>query len=194
MCVHLLLDIYKPVQKAQNTTPSKLRLKQKIELLPRKYKDNEVIESMSRESSMRTNEGQADVLVSPKVSLTQSRLIRNISSPSSIGSQEDVVKTPISSTKIIVSDSNTRKASSPINRKFVTVSKFPDNDSNMIVQQDDSLVSLKYNKGVLKPTSGSDGSLMKKKVLFDLDDENMAMLENDQKKGQIYSNFNSLRY
>lgn len=178
------------MQKAQNTTPSKLRLKQKIELLPQKYKDNKVFENIPRESPLKINEERTNVLVSPKVSLTQSRLIRNISSSSSIESQEDV-KTQILSTKIIVSDN--KAASSPINRKLITAPKFSDNDSNTIVHQDDSFVSLKYNKGVLKPTSASDGSLIKKKVLFDLDDENTTVLENDQRKDQI-QNLSSLRY
>ncbi|XP_020292118.1 zinc finger protein DZIP1L [Pseudomyrmex gracilis] len=177
-------------QKAQNTTPSKLRLNQKIELLPQKYKDKKLFENTPHESPLKINKVQTDVLISPKVSLTHARLIRNISSSSSVESQEDV-KTQISSTKIIVSDT-ARKASSPINRKLITAPKFSDNDSNTIVHQD-SLVSSKYNKGVLKPTSASDGSLIKKKVLFDLDDENTTVLKSDQGKDQIHD-FSSLSF
>lgn len=179
------LDEYTPVQKTENTTPLKLRLKQKIELLPKKYKD-EMYES-THESLLKKS--GADIYSSPKVTSTNSKLIQNISSASSIESREDIKQ--ISPTKITVSNTNARKVNSPISRKQTVVPKFSENNDsdNMIMQQDDLVLSPK-NKSVLKLTSGSVGSLIKKKVLFDLDEKknDMMMSENDQRKNQISSN------
>lgn len=139
---------------------------------------------------------KADVYINPKTTSAYPKLIRNISSASSIESQEDIKQIP--STKIIVSDTNVRKINSPIGRKQV-VSKFSGNSDvdNTIIQQDDSILSPKNSKSVLKPMSGSVGSLVKKKVLFDLDDrkESTAMLETDQRKDQINNDdWNISRY
>nr|XP_012235197.1 PREDICTED: zinc finger protein DZIP1L isoform X1 [Linepithema humile] len=170
------------VQKTENTTPSKLRLKQKIELLPKKYKDNEAFENTHESPSKRNGiDGST-----PKVTPTYPRLMRNISSSSSIESEKDIKQ--ISSTKITVSDSGARKISSPISRKQVIAPKFAENNDSdsAIVQQDDSILSLMNNKSVLKPMSGSVGSLVKKKVLFDLEDtkvdfDDTTIPENDQR-------------
>lgn len=179
---------YTSVQKTENTTPLKLRLKQKIELLPKKYKDDEVYEN-TRESPLKKGE-KTDIYVSPKV--TYPKTIPSISSASSIDSREDIRQ--ISPTKIIVSDTNARKVSSPISRKQAAALKLSENNDSdsTIVQQDDNLVlSSKNNKSVLKPTSGSAGSLVKKKVLFDLVDkrnDGTTVQENDQGKNQINNN------
>ncbi|XP_011882339.1 PREDICTED: zinc finger protein DZIP1L [Vollenhovia emeryi] len=169
---------YTSVQKTENTTPLKLRLKQKIELLPKKYRDDEVHEN-TRESPVKKS--GADTYVSPNLAR-----IPSISSASSIESREDIKQ--ISPTKITVSDNNARKANSPINRKQVVAPKFSENNDSdsTIVQPDDSVLSPK-NKSVLKPTSGSVGSLIKKKVLFDLD-EKKNDTEGSQRKSQINSN------
>ncbi|XP_050462701.1 cilium assembly protein DZIP1 isoform X2 [Cataglyphis hispanica] len=177
-------DEYIFTQKTENTTPSKLHLKQKIELLPKRYKDDEMYEN-TREPSKRN---ETDVYTSPKVTLAYPKLIRNISSASSIESCEDVKQIP--STKITMSDTSVRSISSPFDRKQV-VPKFFGNDSDStIIQQDASILSPKNSKSVLKPMSGSVGSLVKKKVLFDLDDRknDTTMLETDQRKGQMSNN------
>ncbi|XP_039303842.1 zinc finger protein DZIP1 isoform X2 [Solenopsis invicta] len=179
---------YTSVQKTENTTPLKLRLKQKIELLPKKYKDDEVYEN-TRESPLKKS--GADIYASPKVTATYPKSIRSVSSASSIESREDIKQ--ISPTKITVSDANMRKVSSPISRKQVVVSRFSENnDSDSTnMQQDESALSPKNSKSVLKPKSGSVGSLVKKKVLFDLDDkksDDTTMPENDQRKNQINNN------
>lgn len=166
------------IQKTQNTTPSKLRLKQKIELLAQKYKDEEVFEGM-RESPLKRN--GTDVYSSPKAVATttmQPRLTsnryagasRDIFSASSIDSPESAKR--ISSTKVIVSDSNARKTNSPIGRKQTVALKFsePNDSDSTIARQENSILSPKNGKSVLKPTSSSLGSLVKKKVLFDLED------------------------
>ncbi|KAL6423792.1 hypothetical protein ACFW04_010335 [Cataglyphis niger] len=178
-------DEYIFAQKTENTTPSKLHLKQKIELLPKRYKDDEMYEN-THEPSKRN---ETDVYTSPKVTLAYPKLIRNISSASSIESHEDVKQIP--STKITVSDTSVRSISSPIDRKQVVPKFFGNNDSdNTIIQQDASILSPKNSKSVLKPMSGSVGSLVKKKVLFDLDDRknDTTMLETDQGKGQMSNN------
>jgi len=172
-------------------TPLKLRLKQKIELLPKKYKDDEVYENTC-ESSLK----KSGTNTSPQVTPAFSKSIQNISSPSSIESREDIKQ--FSPTKIIVSDINVRKVSSPISRKQTVVPKFSENNDsdNTIVQQDDSIFSPKNNKSVLKPINSSVGSLVKKKVLFNLDDKknDMMLSENDQKKNQINNDWNISRY
>ncbi|XP_032663386.1 zinc finger protein Dzip1 isoform X2 [Odontomachus brunneus] len=183
---HIDSDEYVAVQKTGNTTPSKLRLKQKIELLPRKYKDEETFEDTRRSSLIRN---RPDVYTSPKVLSAQPRLItdknanRNISSASSAESSPKTVK-QISSTRITVQDSSARKADSPIGRKQLIASKLPENNDSdsTVAQREDSIVSPKNNKSVLKPTtSGSVGNLIKKKVIFDLEDrKNEAIApEND---------------
>lgn len=192
MLMYFFLDEYVSIQRTENTTPSKLHLRQKIDLLSKRYKDDETYEN-TRELSKRN---KADVYISPKAASAYSKLIRNISSASSIESQEDIKQIP--STKIIVSDINVRKVNSPIGGKQV-VSKFSGNNDadNTIIQQDDSILSPKNNKSVLKPMSGSVGSLVKKKVLFDLDDrkESTTMLETDQRKDQMNNNdWNISRY
>lgn len=139
-----------------------------------------------REPSKRN---ETDVYTSPKVTLVYPKLIRNISSASSIESREDVKQIP--STKITVSDTNVRSISSPIDRKQVVPKFFGNNDSDgTIIQQDASILSPKNSKSVLKPMSGSVGSLVKKKVLFDLDDRknDTTMLETDQRKDQMSNN------
>lgn len=151
-----------------------MRLKQQIELLPAKYKDEETFEK-TRESPLTRN--GPDVFASPKVASTQPRSIadryrsasQNISSASSADSSPKSVK-QISSMKITVLDSNARKVNSPIGRKQVIASKFPENhdSDNTVAQQE--VVSPKNNKSVLKAASGSVGSLIKKKVIFDLED------------------------
>lgn len=177
---------YASVQKTENTTPLKLRLKQKIELLPKKYKDDEVYEN-TRESPLKKS--GADTYASPKVTLAYQKSIQSISSASSIESREDIKR--ISPTKITVSDTNARKLSSPISRKQIVASKYAENNDSdsTIMQQDDSVLSPKNSKSVLKPTSGSVGSLVKKKVLFD-DKRNDVMMipENDQRESQINNN------
>ncbi|KYM81764.1 Zinc finger protein DZIP1L [Atta colombica] len=174
------------IQKAENTTPLKLRLKQKIELLPKKYKD-EVYEN-TRESPLKKN--GADTYISPKVTPVHSKSIRSISSASSIESQEDIKQ--ISPMKITVSDTITSKMNSPISKKQVVTSKlFENNDSDSTIIPDDSVLSPK-NKSVLKLTSGSVGSLVKKKVLFDLNDkknDDTTISENNQGKNQINDNW-----
>ncbi|KYN32706.1 Zinc finger protein DZIP1L [Trachymyrmex septentrionalis] len=175
---------YTSIQKAENTTPLKLRLKQKIELLPKKYKD-EVYEN-TRESPLKKN--GADTYTSPKVTPVYSKSIRSISSASSIESREDIKQ--ISPTKITVSDTIASKINSPINKKEVVTPKlFENNDSDSTIIPDDSVLSPK-NKSVLKLTSGSVGSLVKKKVLFDLNDKknDTTILENDQGKNQVNNN------
>lgn len=173
---------YTSVQKTENTTPLKLRLKQKIELLPKKYKD-EVYEN-SRESPLKKS--GADIYASPKA-MTYPKSIQSISSASSIESPEDIKQ--ISPTKIIVSDTNARKVNSPISRKQAVAPKFSENnDSDSTIMQQDDLVLSPKNKSVLKLTSGSVGSLIKKKVLFDLDEKKNMIPENDQRKNQINSN------
>lgn len=169
-----------------------MHLRQKIDLLPKRYKEDETYENTHK--PLKRNE--ADVYNSPKVTSAYPKLIQNISSTSSIESQEDIRQIP--STKIIVSDINVRKINSPIGRKQV-VSKFSENNDadNTITQQDDSILSPKNSKSVLKPMSGSVGSLVKKKVLFDLDDrkESTTMLEIDQRKDQMNNNdWNISRY
>ncbi|XP_012537939.1 zinc finger protein DZIP1 [Monomorium pharaonis] len=181
---------YISVQKTENTTPLKLRLKQKIELLPKKYKDDEVYEN-TRESPLRKS--GMDTCVSPKVTATYPKTVRNVSSASSIESREDLKQ--ILSTKIIVSDTNTCKVSSPISRKQVAPKYFENNDSDSTnVQQDELIFSPKNSKSVLKPMSGSAGSLVKKKVLFDLNDkksDDTTMPENDQRSIQVnYNDWN----
>lgn len=177
---------YASVQKTENTTPLKLRLKQKIELLPKKYKDDEVYEN-TRESPLKKS--GADTYASPKVTLAYQKSIQSISSASSIESREDIKR--ISPTKITVSDTNARKLSSPISRKQIVAPKYAENNDSdsTIMQQDDSVLSPKNSKSVLKPTSGSVGSLVKKKVLFD-DKRNDVMMipENDQRESQINNN------
>ncbi|KYN13666.1 Zinc finger protein DZIP1L [Trachymyrmex cornetzi] len=172
---------YTSIQKAENTTPLKLRLKQKIELLPKKYKD-EVYEN-TRESPLKKN--GADTYTSPKVTPVYSKSIRSISSASSIESREDIKQ--ISPTKITVSDIAS-KMNSPISKKQVVTPKlFENNDSDSTIMPDNSVLSPK-NKSVLKPTSGSVGSLVKKKVLFDLNDkknDDTTISENDQGKNQV---------
>lgn len=131
----------------------------------------------------------ADTYASPKVTPTYPKSIQSNSSVSSIESREDIKQ--ISPTKITVSDTNARKISSPISRKRALTPKFSENDSDStIIQQDDSVLSLKNNKSVLKPTSGSVGSLVKKKVLFDLDNKknDVTIPENDQRKNSINDN------
>ncbi|XP_077277233.1 DAZ interacting zinc finger protein 1 [Temnothorax americanus] len=178
---------YTSVQKTENTTPLKLRLKQKIELLPKKYKDDEVYEN-TRESPLKKSE--ADTYSSPKVTPTYPKSIRSISSASSIDSREDIKQ--ISPTKITVSDTNVRKVGSPISRKQAVAPKFSENnDSDSTIMQQDDLVFSPKNKSVLKPTSGSVGSLIKKKVLFDLDEkknDDTMIPESNQRKNQINSN------
>ncbi|XP_018402622.1 PREDICTED: zinc finger protein DZIP1 [Cyphomyrmex costatus] len=173
---------YTSIQKTENTTPLKLRLKQKIELLPKKYKD-EVHENI-RESPLKKN--GADTYTSPKVTPVYSKSVRSISSASSIESQEDIKQ--ISPMKITVSDTIASKMNSPISKKqIVTPKLFENNDSDSTIMPDDSVLSPK-NKSVLKPTSGSVGSLVKKKVLFDLNDkknDDTLITENDQRKNQI---------
>lgn len=130
---------------------------------------------------------------SPKVTPTYPRLMRNISSSSSIESEKDIKVSP---TKIIVSNS-ARKTSSPISRKQVSAPKFVENNDSdsTIVQQDDSILSLANNKSVLKPTSGSVGSLIKKKVLFDLEERKVDdTTENDQRTQINDNNWNISRY
>lgn len=140
----------------------------------------------TREPSKRN---EADVYTSPKVTSAYPKLIRNISSASSIESRDDVKQ--ISPTKITVSDTNVRNISSPLGRKQAAPKFFGNNDSDStIIQQDASILSPKNSKSVLKPMSGSVGSLVKKKVLFDLDDSknDTTMLETDQRKGQMSNN------
>ncbi|XP_070149241.1 cilium assembly protein DZIP1 isoform X1 [Polyergus mexicanus] len=178
-------DEYISTQKTENTTPSKLHMKQKIELLPKRYKDDEMCEN-TREPSKKND---ADVYTSPEVISTCPKLIRNISSASSIESREDVKQ--ISPTKITVSDTNVRSISSPLGRKQVAPKFFGNNDSDStIIQQDALILSPKNSKSVLKPMNGSVCSLVKKKVLFDLNDSknDTTMLETDQRKGQISNN------
>ncbi|XP_072767864.1 uncharacterized protein Dzip1 [Anoplolepis gracilipes] len=178
-------DEYISIQKTENTTPSKLYLKQKIELLPKKYKDDEMYENVREES----NRNEAEVYTSPKVTSAYPKLIRNVSSASSIESREDIKQ--ISPTKITVSDTNVRKISSPIGRKQVAPKLSGNNDSDStIMLQDDSILSPRNNKSVLKPMSGSVGNLVKKKVLFDLDDrkEDTVAPETDQRKIQMSNN------
>ncbi|KAG5309121.1 DZI1L protein, partial [Pseudoatta argentina] len=176
---------YTSIQKAENTTPLKLRLKQKIELLPKKYKD-EVCEN-TRESPLKKN--GADTYTSPKVTPVYSKSIQSISSTSSIESREDIKQ--ISPMKITVSDTIASKINSPISKKQVVTSKlFENNDSDSTILPDDSILSPK-NKSVLKLTSGSVSSLVKKKVLFDLNDkknDDMTISENDQGKNQVNNN------
>ncbi|XP_029155518.1 zinc finger protein DZIP1 [Nylanderia fulva] len=182
-------DEYTSVQKTENTTPSKLHLKQKIELLPKRYKDNETYEN-TREPLTKNG---ADVYTSSKVISTNPKLIRNYSSVSSIESPQEDIK-QISSTKITVSDTSARKISSPIGRKQIPLKFLSNNDSDStVIQQDDSILSPKNSKSVLKPMSGSVGSLVKKKVLFDLDDrkEDTTMPENDQRKSSNDWNISS---
>ncbi|XP_011145634.2 zinc finger protein DZIP1L isoform X1 [Harpegnathos saltator] len=174
---HIDSDERAPVRKTGNTTPSKLRLKQKIELLPRKYKDEETFENARNSPSIRNG---SDVYISSKAASTQPRLIadhykstnRNISSASSVESSPKSIK-QISSMKITVSDSNFRKVDSPIGRKQLTTSKLSENNDsdNTIAQQEETILSPKNNRSVLKATSGSVGNLVKKKVIFDLEDE-----------------------
>lgn len=194
------LEEQTPAQKIENTTPSKLRLKQKIEILPKKYKDGETFES-TRESSFKRN--GADVRASPKVVPTHPTLVsdryrtRDASSASSVDSREDMKHI----TKVTVSDAGTRRtAGSPIGRKQVVATKFPENNAldGTTVQQEDSVVSLKSNKSVLKSVSGSVGSLVKKKVLFDLedgeDDGDTTTLGNDQRIQRNNSDWNVSGY
>ncbi|KMR05341.1 zinc finger protein dzip1l [Lasius niger] len=178
-------DEYTSVQKTESTTPSKLHLKQKLELLPKRYKDNETYEN----THVPSKRNGADVYISPKVTSTYPKLIRNISSASSIESPQEDVK-ELLSTKITVSDTSVHKINSPIGRKQVAPKFSGNNDSDSTIQQDDSILSPKNSKSVLKPMSGSVGSLVKKRVLFDLDDrkEDTTMPENDQRKGQMSSN------
>lgn len=138
----------------------------------------------TRESPLKKS--GADIYASPKVTSTNPKSIQNISSASSIESREDIKQ--ISPTKITVSNTNARKVNSPISKKQAKFSENNDSDST-IMQQDDLVLSPK-NKSVLKPTSGSVGSLIKKKVLFDLDEKKSDMMtsENDQRKNQINSN------
>jgi len=82
-------------------TPLKLRLKQKIELLPKKYKDDEVHENTC-ESPLKKSRTNA----SPQIAPAFPKSIQSISSPSSIESQENIKQ--FSPTKIIVSDINAR--------------------------------------------------------------------------------------
>ncbi|KAL0132610.1 hypothetical protein PUN28_000399 [Cardiocondyla obscurior] len=174
---------YTSVQKTENTTPLKLRLKQKIELLPKKYKDDEVYEN-ARESPLKKN--RADTHGSPKAVSTYPKLIQSISSASSIESQEDIKQ--ISPMKITVSDTNARKVNSPISRKRIVMPKFSENNDsdNTILQQDDLVFSPK-NRSVLKLTSGSVSNLVKKKVLFDLDEKKNDDTEvpDNERKNQI---------
>lgn len=146
-----------------------------------------------RESS---KENGTDVYTSPKVISIYPKLIRNISSASSIESPQEDVK-QISSTKITVSDTSVRKISSPIGRKQIPLKFSGNNDSDSTIIQDDSILSPKNSKSVLKPISGSVGSLVKKKVLFDLDDrkEDTTVSENNQRKNQMNNNdWNISRY
>jgi len=188
------------MQKIENITPSKLRLKQKIELLPKRYKDDDTFES-TRESPLKRN--GPDIHTSPKVAPMHPRLMsnryrnRDTSSLSSIDSREDVKQIK----KVTVSDAGAHKTDSPISRKQMVATKYSENNEsdNTVVQQEDSIISLKNNKSVLKLISGSAGSLVKKKVLFDLedgeDDDNVAALENDQRKIQRNnSDWNISRY
>ncbi|RLU26220.1 hypothetical protein DMN91_000013 [Ooceraea biroi] len=179
-------DEHMPAQKTENMTPSKLRLKQKIELLPKKYKDSDTFES-TRESPLKRNGMD---IHSPKVvphprSISDRYRNRDTSSVSSIESREDVKQI----TKVTVSDASARKAGSPISRKQVVATKFSEHNESddAVVQQEDSIVSLKNNKSVLKSVSGSVGSLVKKKVLFDLEDgeeDDATALGSDHKKIQ----------
>lgn len=141
----------------------------------------------TRESPLKKS--GADTYASPKVTPTYPKSIQSNSSVSSIESREDIKQ--ISPTKITVSDTNARKINSPISRKRALTPKFSENDSDStIIQQDDSVLSPKNNKSVLKPTSGSVGSLVKKKVLFDLDNKknDVTIPENDQRKNSINDN------
>jgi phosphopantothenoylcysteine synthetase/decarboxylase len=125
---------------------------------------------------------------------------RDTSSLSSIDSREDVKQIK----KVTVSDTGARKTGSPISRKQIVATKFSENNESddTVMQQEDSMISLKNNKSVLKSVSGSAGSLVKKKVLFDLedgedgeDDDSVAALENDQRKIQRNnSDWNISRY
>lgn len=141
----------------------------------------------TRESPLKKS--GADTYASPKVTLAYQKSIQSISSASSIESREDIKR--ISPTKITVSDTNARKLSSPISRKQTVAPKYAENNDSdsTIMQQDDSVLSPKNSKSVLKPTSGSVGSLVKKKVLFD-DKRNDVMMipENDQRDSQINNN------
>jgi len=188
------------VQKAENNTPSKLRLKQKIELLPRKYKDDDTFEN-TRESPLKRN--GPDTHSSPKVAPMHPGLIsnryrnRDASSLSSIDSQEDVKQIK----KVTVSHAGADKTGSPISKKQMVATRFSENNESdgAIVQQEDSIISLKNNKSVLKLVSGSVGNLAKKKVLFDLedgeDDDGMTALENNQRKiERNSSDWNICRY
>lgn len=138
-----------------------------------------------------------DVYTSPKITSMQLKLIadrykstnRNISSASSAESSPKTIK-QISSTKITVLNSNARKVDSPNSKKQLIASKlFETNDTdNTITQREDSIVSPRNNKSVLKPTSGSVGSLIKKKVIFDLEDgknEMTAIRNNPDGKSQV---------
>lgn len=143
----------------------------------------------TRESPLKKS--GADTYASPKVTPTYPKSIQSNSSISSIESREDIKQ--ISPTKITISDTNARKISSPISRKQAVAPKFSENNDSdsTIMQQDDSVLSPKNNKSVLKPTSGSVGSLVKKKVLFDLDDkknDDITISENDEKKNSINDN------
>lgn len=142
----------------------------------------------TRESPLKKN--GSDIYASPKMTSTYSKSIPNISSASSVESQEDIKQ--ISPMKITVSNTNVRKMNSPINiKKQAVAPKFSENnDSDSTIMQQDDLVLSPKNKSVLKPTSGSIGSLIKKKVLFDLDEKKSDTMisENDQRINQINRN------
>jgi len=147
----------------------------------------------TRESPLKKN--GADTYTSPKVTPVHSKSIRSISSASSIESQEDIKQ--ISPMKITVSDTVASKMNSPISKKQMVTSKlFENNDSDSTIIPDDSVLSPK-NKSVLKLTSGSVGSLVKKKVLFDLNDkknDDTTISENNQGKNQVNDNWKVSRY
>ncbi|XP_014472281.1 PREDICTED: zinc finger protein Dzip1 isoform X2 [Dinoponera quadriceps] len=179
---------------------SKLHLKQKIELLPRKYKDEETFEDTTNPLIR----NRPDIYTSPKV--TQPRLIanryrsayRNISSAeSSLESSPKNIRKQISCTKITVLDNSARKIDSPIGRKERKISEassklpseYESDSTNIVVQHEDSVVSPKNNKSVLKSTSGSVSSLIKKKVIFDLEDgETTTLLGNNPVKESQVNN------
>lgn len=175
-------DKHASAERAENT-PSKLRLKQKIELLPQKYKDEQAFENTRRELSLETS--GTNTYDSPKV-ITVTANHNDTSSASSVDSPENVKR--MSSTKIIVSDV-TRKASSPVGRRQVVASKFSEtNDSDSTVaRQEDLITSPKNSKSVLRPTSGSFGSLIKKKVLFDLENGKNGATEDDRRKNNDWN-------
>lgn len=121
-------------------------------------------------------------------------------SPNLIKSGENIQQSQnsLDKMKVLFESAQHKMIRDNINVSNVATLKNEDaNNSNMQLVSQNTSISPKHNKSVLKSTNGSTSSLKKKKVIFDLKNEvdSETSLTYDNKEGQLHkTSWDILRY